>query len=264
MTEQAIITTLNEAGLATVTLNRPKVHNAFDDALIHQLTEELKRLENDLDTRFVALAANGDSFSAGADLNWMQRMANYSEKENLADARALAELLRTLNNLKKPTIARVQGAAFGGGVGLVACCDIALAAEKASFCLSEVKLGMIPSVVSPYVVRAMGERQARRYFLTAERFDAREALRIGLVHRVVAAEDLDTWVEKFSKLLAGNGPLAMAAAKNLVRFVSGNPIDADMIDETAKRIAHIRVSDEGQEGIDAFLSKRKPDWVDDL
>jgi methylglutaconyl-CoA hydratase len=250
-------------GVATVTLNRPKVHNAFDDVLISELTGVLRRLEDNLDARFVVLAAEGDSFSAGADVNWMRRMADYSEKENLQDARQLAVLMRTLHDLKKPTIARVQGAAFGGGVGLVACCDIAVASERASFCLSEVKLGMIPAVISPYVLKAIGERQARRYFLSAERFDAREALRIGLVHKVVAPEDLDDWIDKFVKLLAGNGPLAMAACKDLIQAVWAMPIDDRVMEDTARRIAAIRVSDEGQEGLDAFLNKRRPDWADE-
>ena len=188
--EQSVTTTIDETGVATVMLNRPKVHNAFDDATIAHLTETLQRLNDDLDTRVVVLGAVGDSFSAGADIGWMRRMADYSERENLDDARRLAALMQTLNALKKPTIARVHGPAFGGGVGLVACCDIAVASEKASFCLSEVKLGVIPAVISPYVVRAIGERQARRYFISAERFDAREALRIGLVHRLVDADDL--------------------------------------------------------------------------
>jgi methylglutaconyl-CoA hydratase len=178
------------------------------------------------------------------------------------DARQLAELMRRLHEFKKPTIAKVQGAAFGGGVGLVACCDIAIASEKASFCLSEVKLGLIPAVISPYVVKAIGERQARRYFITAERFDAREALRIGLVHRVVSPESLSDWVEKLISTLMANGPNAMSACKDLIRAVSSGPIDAGMIEDTAQRIAAIRSSDEGQEGLNAFLHKRKPDWFD--
>jgi methylglutaconyl-CoA hydratase len=259
---EAIITTIDDEGVATITLNRPKVHNAFDDNLINDLNEQLAALEDNLDAGFVVLAANGDSFSAGADINWMQRMTEYSERENIKDARRLAELMRRLHDFRKPTIAKVQGAAFGGGVGLVACCDIAIASEKASFCLSEVKLGLIPAVVSPYVVKAIGERQARRYFITAERFDAREAQRIGLVHRVVAAEALDDWTAKMIGTLSANGPNAMSACKDLIRTVSRGPIDAGMIEETARRIAAIRVSDEGQEGLNAFLHKRKPDWCE--
>jgi methylglutaconyl-CoA hydratase len=213
--------------------------------------------------RLVVLAASGQSFSAGADLNWMRRMADYSYQQNLADALALAELMRTLNNLAKPTIAKVQGPAYGGGVGLVACCDIAVASETASFSLSEVRLGLIPAVISPYVVNAIGERQARRYFLSAERFGAREAQRIGLVHEVVAAEELDGAVARLLDTLAGNSPAAMAAAKDLARAVSRGPIDATMIEDTARRIAEIRASPEGREGLNAFLDKRKPSWRKD-
>src|SRR5690606_19141727 len=182
-------------GVATVTLNRPDRHNAFDDALIAALTQVLRELDADDSVTVVVLAGAGKSFSAGADLNWMRRMADYGREENLADAEALAALMETLNGLDKPTIARVQGAAFGGGVGLVACCDIAIAADTASFCLSEVRLGLIPAVISPYVVTAIGERAARRYFVTAERFDAREAHRLGLVHEVVPAAGLDARVD---------------------------------------------------------------------
>ena len=209
MSEATILTDISSSGVATVTLNRPTIHNAFDDALIADLTTKLRELEDDLDTRFVVLTAEGKSFSAGADLNWMQRMTDYTEAQNLEDARLLAELMRTLHDFSKPTLARVQGAAFGGGVGLVACCDIAIASEHASFALTEVKLGLIPAVISPYVVKAIGERHARRYAITGERFDAREALRIGLVHKVVADEGLDDWVGRFVRMLSGNGPLAM-------------------------------------------------------
>lgn len=249
--------------VATVTLNRPELHNAFDDQLIADLTAALRRLETDSKVRMVVLAANGKSFSAGADLNWMRRMAGYSQEQNLADARHLAELMSTLNRLSKPTIAGVQGAAFGGGVGLVACCDIAIASEAASFCLSEVKLGLIPAVISPYVVHTIGERQARRYFITAERFDAQEARRIDLVHDVVPAEQLDQRIAQLTDILAGNGPAAMGAAKELAQAVSHRPIDAAIIEDTAQRIAAIRASGEGREGIEAFLNKRKPAWRED-
>lgn len=260
MTESSITTRVTPLGAAVVTLNRPQVHNAFDDALIGELTAELRRLEDDFEVSFLVLAANGKSFSAGADVNWMQRVANYSEKENLADARQLATLMHTLHHFSKPTLARVQGPAFGGGVGLVACCDIAIASEHAAFALTEVKLGLIPAVISPYVVKAIGERQAQRYFITGERIDAREALRIGLVHKVVPDESLDEWVDKILKQLAGNGPNAMAACKELIRTVGRAPLDDAMQAYTARCIAEIRVSDEGQEGLDAFLNKRKPDW----
>jgi len=248
-------------GVATVTLNRPELHNAFDDALIGRLTETFRALDADPAVRVVVLAAEGRSFSAGADLGWMKRMAGYGWDENYRDAQQLAELMRTINELSKPTIAQVQGAAYGGGVGLVACCDIAVASEAASFCLSEVKLGLIPAVISPYVARAIGERQCRRYFVTAERFDAAEAHRIGLVHEVVAADQLAARVEALARTLLGNGPAAMSAAKALARDVAHGPVDAALIDETAKRIAERRASDEGREGLSAFLDKRRPGWV---
>jgi methylglutaconyl-CoA hydratase len=261
MNNKAILTQINAAGVATVTLNQPELHNAFDDQLIADLTAELKRLEADERVRVVILAASGRSFSAGADLNWMRRMASYSEEQNLADARALAELMRTLNELRRPTIARVQGPAYGGGVGLVACCDIAVAADTASFSLSEVKLGLIPAVISPYVVNAIGERQARRYFLTAERFSASEAHRLGLIHEVTPLDGLDAAVAKLLGTLAGNGPAAMVAAKDLARSVSRGPLDSALIEDTARRIATLRASAEGREGLAAFLGKRSPHWT---
>lgn len=251
------------AGVATVTLNRPQLHNAFDDALIESLTATLRALEADAAVRVVVLAANGKSFSAGADLNWMRRMADYSEAQNLDDARGLGELMRTLNGLAKPTLARVQGAAYGGGVGLVACCDIVIAATSASFCLSEVKLGLIPAVISPYVVNAIGERQARRYFVSAERFDAATAQRLGLVHEAVEPQALDARVEELLATLAQNGPAAMVAAKRLAQDVARGPLDAALIEDTAQRIAAIRASAEGREGLSAFLGKRQPDWISD-
>jgi methylglutaconyl-CoA hydratase len=207
------------------------------------------------------LAARGKSFSAGADLNWMKRVSHYSEAENIRDAVALASLMRTLDAMGKPTIARVQGAAYGGGVGLVACCDIAVAGMGATFSLSEVRLGLIPAVISPYVAAAIGSRNARRYFLTAERFDAREALRIGLVHGAVEDADLDAAVERILSELLRGGPKAIAAAKDLIAHVTGRRIDQVLAEETAARIARIRVSPEGQEGISAFLEKRPAAWI---
>lgn len=254
--------TVTTQGIATLTLNRPERHNAFDDTLIADLTAELKRLEGLDEVRVVILAGEGKSFSAGADLNWMKRMATYSREDNYRDAMALASLMETLDRLAKPTIARVQGAAFGGGVGLVACCDIAIASEAASFCLSEVKLGLIPAAISPYVTKCIGEKQARRYFVTAERFDAAEARRIGLVHEVVPPEALDERITELTRQIRGNGPLAMAAAKQLARDVSRGVVDRAMMDETSRRIADIRVSPEGQEGIGAFLEKRKAAWTE--
>ncbi len=262
MADNTFFTEITAAGVATLTLNRFELHNAFDDRLIAALTLELQELQADPTVRVVVLAAAGKSFSAGADLNWMRRMAGYSWEENLADAQVLAELMRTLNYLSKPTIARVQGAAYGGGVGLVSCCDIAIAADTAVFSLSEVKLGLIPAVISPYVVSAIGARQARRYFLTGERFSAREAQRIGLIHEVTPAEVLDEAVQAVLADLAGSGPVAMSAAKDLIDRVGRGAIDAAMIEDTAQRIATIRTGAEGREGLTAFLEKRQPGWLE--
>ncbi len=259
MSEPMLLTEIRD-GVATLRMNRPDVHNAFDDALIGALTSELRRLDASPEARVIVLAANGKSFSSGADLNWMRRMAGYTREENRRDAMALADLMRTLDRVQKPTVARVQGAAFGGGVGLVACCDIAVASTAASFSLSEVRLGLIPSVISPYVIAAIGERHARRYFLTAERFDAAEARRIGLVHEVVERDRLDDAVASLVGHLRQAGPQALAAAKRLVADVGRRPMDDALSAETAGRIAAIRVAEEGQEGLSAFLDKRKPDW----
>lgn len=259
MSEEHVIRQVRN-GVATVTLNRPERHNAFDDALIAELTGVLRALGEDADVRVVVLAGEGRSFSAGADLDWMQRVAGYTEQENYDDALALAGLMETLDALPRPTIARVHGAAIGGGVGLVSACDFALASDTAKFALSEVRLGLIPAAISPYVVKAIGERQARRYFVTAERIDAHEARRIGLVHEVVPADGLDARLDALLETLAGNGPRAMGAAKDLVRRVGRGPVDEAMIADTARRIAGIRVGPEAREGIAAFLDKRKPDW----
>ncbi|MBI1395396.1 MAG: enoyl-CoA hydratase/isomerase family protein [Betaproteobacteria bacterium] len=262
MSEQTVRVAVTPPGVATVTMCRPDVHNAFDDALIAELTRALRSVDELATARVVVLAAEGRSFSAGADLNWMKRMAHYSEGENLRDALHLAELLRTLDRMRKPTIARVQGAAFGGGVGLVAACDMAVCAAGAQFSLSEVRLGLIPAVISPYVVQAIGARAARRYFLTAERFAADEACRLGLVNEVVEPAALDEAVERFVSHLLKGGPHAIAAAKDLVRSVADRPIETALIEDTAQRIASIRASAEGREGIAAFLDKRTPAWMD--
>lgn len=248
-------------GVARLTLTRPEVHNAFNDQLIAELTQALRGLDSDPRVRIVVLAAEGKSFSAGADLNWMKSMAGYSEQENLEDSRALAGLMRTLNDLSKPTLALVQGSAFGGGVGLVACCDIAIAVDSAKFALTEVKLGLIPSVISPYVVAAIGQRAARRYFLTGEPFGAKEACALGLIDRVVSFEDLEATGEEIAALLLKAGPEAQAAAKDLIFAVSERPVDDALVEETARRIAKIRVGPEGQEGLAAFFEKRRPSWI---
>lgn len=261
MSEAQVIEEVGEDGVARLTLNRPDVHNAFNDALISRLTECLRRLERDPKVRVVTLAGNGKSFSAGADLNWMQRTAGYSESENVRDAHALARLMETLNRLAKPTLALVHGSAFGGGVGLVACCDIAIAVEEAAFALSEVKLGLIPAVIAPYVIAAIGERAARRYFLTAERFSAEEARRLGLVHRVVAPDRLEDAAHRMLAALLQGGPVAHAEAKDLIFTIADRPRDTKLNEETAHRIARVRAGEEAKEGIAAFLEKRKPRWV---
>ena len=247
-------------GVVTVTMNQPDKHNAFDDQVIAQLQAAFDKASADSSVRALVLAAEGKSFSAGADLAWMQRMASYSLAENRRDADALAKMLFTLNHLPFPTLAKVQGAAFGGAVGLVSCCDLAFASSRASFCLSEVKIGLIPATISPYVIAAMGERAARRYFLTAERFNASTAKTIGLVSEEVAESELDQCVTTAIENLLNNSPAAMSAAKQLVFDVVNRPISQTLIDETSARIAAIRVSEQGQEGLQAFLQKRKPHW----
>jgi methylglutaconyl-CoA hydratase len=244
-----------------VALNRPELHNAFNAALIDELTMVLQALEADASVRAVVLTGHGKSFCAGADLNWMKEMAGFSPAENLADAQALALMLRTLNGLSKPTVACVRGAAFGGGVGLVACCDIAVAAHDAIFSLSEAKLGLIPATISPYVIEAIGARQARRYFLSAERFTAAEAFRIGLVHDIVPEPGLDARINELLGALLVAGPMAQLECKALIRGVAHRPIDADVIAGTAEHIAAVRASPEGREGVAAFLAKRTPSWV---
>ncbi len=260
MTFPLFVQEIDQRGTARITLTREEVHNAFNEALIAELTAALNGISQDPRVRVVVLAAQGRSFSAGADLNWMKAMAGYTRAENVEDARRLARLMRTLNNLPQPTVALVQGPAFGGGVGLVACCDIVVAAEGAKFCLSEVKLGLIPAVISPYVVATIGEAAARRYFLTAEAFSAWEAQRLGLVHEVVDQAALEARGRQIVDALMAGGPVAQGAAKELIFAVSGTSVDESLIEETAKRIAELRASDEGREGIAAFLEKRKPNW----
>jgi methylglutaconyl-CoA hydratase len=247
--------------VAIVILDRPDVHNAFDETLIAELTAALAALDADENVRAVVLAGAGRSFCAGADLNWMKRMAGFSRAQNLADAQALAAMLRTLAGLSKPTIARVHGAAMGGGVGLVACCDIAIAAQEATFALSEAKLGLIPATISPYVIDAIGARHARRYFLTAERFEAAEAYRIGLVHDIVLQSELDNRINEILGSLMAAGPQAQRECKALIRNIAYRPIDAQAIAATARHIADVRASPEAREGVAAFLEKRAPAWV---
>lgn len=251
---------LREGPVARLRLNRPRLHNAFDATVIAALTGALDAVMRDVDVRIVVLEAEGDSFSAGADLNWMRGMAAAGEDENRQDALALARLMRMLDELPKPTIARVQGAAFGGGVGLVACCDIAIGTSNAKFGLTESRLGLLPAVISPYVIDAIGPREARRWFATAELFDATTALRIGLLHEVVGEEALDAAVQQQIDLLLRAGPVAASEAKRLVRRVAAHAGREHHDADNADLIARLRVSPEGQEGIGAFLEKRKPVW----
>jgi len=249
-----------EGAVATVTLNRPKAHNAFDDALVAELTSTFEYLGGRKDVRVVILAGRGKSFCAGADLAHMKKAAGFSQTENIADAQALARLLMVLGGLPKPTVALVQGPAYGGGVGLVSACDIAIAAEGASFALTEVRLGLVPAVISPFVVRAIGESWSRRFMLTGERFDAATALRIGLVHEVVPAKTLEDRGEEVIRTLLRCSPDAQRRVKALVDAVAGRPIDNALADDVARRIADARASEDGKEGIAAFLEKRSPRW----
>ena len=257
----ASITLQVAAGVARVTLNRPEVHNAFDDALIVDLTRTLEQVAADRAARVMQLRGNGKSFCAGADLNWMKRMADFDHARNLADAKALAHMLHTLYTLPKPTVAVVQGPAYGGGVGLVACCDIALAGPRAAFSLSEIKLGLIPATISPFVAEAIGARATRKLSLTGERIDAHEAQRLGLVHELLVDDDaLSARADALGTLLAGYGPQTLAEVKALVAAVAARPIDEDLHADTARRIADARCAPEGREGVAAFLGKRKPRW----
>jgi methylglutaconyl-CoA hydratase len=261
MNWQSVDITMHER-VATVTLDRPDVRNAFNEATIFELALAFDELGRDEDVRAIVLAANGTAFCAGADLHWMKQMAGYSHAENLADATKLAAMLRTIYLCPKPVVAKVQGDCYAGGMGLVAACDIVVAFEGANFCLSEVKLGLIPATISPYVIKAMGEASARRYFLTAERFSAHEAHRIGFVHELAAFDTLDASVAAIVKALVANSPNAVREAKLLVREIAGRPVDDALVADSAERIAAIRASSEGREGVASFLEKRKPAWLD--
>jgi methylglutaconyl-CoA hydratase len=248
--------------VARITLSRPEVRNAFDDATIAELTQAFRLAGQADDVRVIVLDAQGPAFCAGADLNWMKRMAGYSDEENRKDAMALATMLHTLYTCPKPVIAQVQGDAYAGGMGLVSAADIVVAAEGVQFCLSEAKLGLIPATIAPYVIRAMGEQAARRYFVTAERFDARVALHLGLVHELTAVSDLAETVARLAQALAANSPNAVKECKKLVIDLAHRPIDDTLIADTAQRIARIRASEQGREGIASFLEKRKPSWLE--
>lgn len=248
-------------GVATVTLNRPEVRNAFNDDMIAELTQAFTALGQRADVRCIVLAADGAAFCAGADLNWMRRMADYTHAENLADAAQLAHMLNVIYQCPHPTVARIQGDVYAGGMGLVAACDIAVSSANAHYCLSEVKLGLVPATISPYVVRAMGARAAHRYFLTAERFSAQEAHRLGFVHEVTAAEALDEKVAELTAALVSVSPLAAKACKQLVHDVAERVISDELMALTVQGIADIRSSEQGKEGVQSFLQKRKPSWL---
>lgn len=252
----AILVEKNQS-LATITLNRSEKHNAFDDALISDLIQTLNMLRDDDSVRIVMLASTGKSFSAGADLTWMQRMIHYNYEENCADAEKLAQLLFDLYHFPKPTLAKIQGSVFGGGVGLVACCDIAISVEHAQFCFSEAKLGLIPATIGPYIIQALGARASARWFMTAETFSAQKAQSLGLLHEVVAADQLDASCQKIIHAILQNGPLAVLQCKQLVHDLTDHPFDRTLISETARRIATIRVSAEAQTRLAAFLEQSK-------
>ena len=260
MSYETLLTALNH-GVAIIRLNRPDVRNALNETVIAELTDAFERAIEDDEVRVILLAGEGSAFCAGADLNWMKRAREFTTDENRADAAKLARLLQVINDSPKPTMARVHGPAFAGGMGLVAACDIAVASTDAKFCLSEVKLGLIPAMISPYVLRAMGEARARRFFLTAEVFEAAEAYRIGFVHEICIPEELDGTVNLLLGHLVQGGPAALAQAKRLIRDVAGRSIDDALMRDMAARIAEVRASDEAQEGIASFFEKRRPAWV---
>jgi methylglutaconyl-CoA hydratase len=250
-----------ENAVHTITLNRPEIRNAFNDVLIGEIRDAFEAVSRRTDVRCVVLAAHGPAFCAGGDLNWMRRMADYTREQNLADAGGLAAMLRAIDQCPHPTVARVQGDVFAGGLGLISACDVVVCADSATFCLSEVKIGLIPATISPYVVRAIGARASRRYFLTAERFSAGEAHRIGLVHESVPAAQLDVTVQTLVQALCANSPMAVQDAKRLVDSVTGQQINDALIATTVAGIADSRASADGKEGVQAFLDKRKPAWL---
>ena len=248
------------AHVAEVWLNRPELRNAFNGEVIAELTEAFRTLGADPQLRAIVLGGHGKAFCAGGDLNWMRAMADYTWAQNKTDASALAEMLWTVYRCPLPVVARLHGDCYAGGVGLAAVCDVRVAADGMHFCLSEARLGLLPATIGPYVVRALGEQASRRYFITAERFDAARAQALGFVHEVVAADALDTTVAGLVAALVANGPAAVRASKKLVQDLAGRAIDAELRDDTASRIADIRASDEGREGVSAFLAKREPGW----
>lgn len=258
----SLIKEVQNNGVGKIILNRVDVHNAFDETLIDELTTTIQAFEDDDAIRFIVLTGNGNNFCAGADLQWMKRTSAFGWDENYQDSLKLASLMQTLYQCQKTTIAIVQGCTYGGGIGLVACCDIVLASQEATFCLSEVKLGLLPAVISPYVIAAIGQRNAKRYFASAEVFDAQEAKRLNLVHQLCQPEHLEADAEAYLIKLLQNGPTAVRLSKQLINDIAGKPIVEDLIRETAHKIADVRSSDEGKEGIAAFLEKRAPNWTE--
>ena len=250
-----------EQHVATVTLNRPEIRNAFNDEMIAELTDVFDNLGANEEVRVIVLAAAGKAFCAGADLNWMREMAEYSYEENLADADKLAQMLKTIYECRKPTVAAVQGDVYAGGMGLVAVCDVAIAVNIANFCLSEVRLGLAPSTISPYVIKALGARASQRYFLSAEVFDSKKARQLGFIHERVSEESLEDTVAALCTKIVKNSPDAVKTCKRLLHEVAGAPITDELITDTVKSIADIRASTQGREGVQAFLQKRKPDWL---
>lgn len=250
-----------EQHVATVTLNRPEIRNAFNDEMIAELTDVFSHLGTNDEVRVIVLAAAGKAFCAGADLNWMREMAEYSYEENLADADKLAQMLKTIYECPKPTVAAVQGDVYAGGMGLVAVCDVAIAVNIANFCLSEVRLGLAPSTISPYVIKALGARASQRYFLSAEVFDSKKARQLGFIHERVSEESLEDTVAALCTKIVKNSPDAVKTCKRLLHEVAGAPITDELITDTVKSIADIRASTQGREGVQAFLQKRKPDWL---
>ena len=261
MSTQTVRCAIGEDGVATVTFDRPDVHNAIDESVIAQFKAALRQVATDPAARVVVIAGNGKSFCAGADLNWMKRTASYDQEQNYRDALEFTELLALLNAMPKPTIARVHGPAYGGGVGIVAACDIAIGTPAAQFAFSEVRLGLIPAMISPYAVAVIGARHARRYMLTAERMEAAEAHRLGLLHEVVPDAELDATIARIVAQALKGGPASIAASKQLIARVVHGPTDQDKRDYTAREIARVRASAEGKEGIGAFLDKREPAWI---
>lgn len=261
MTDFTTLELTIDGPVARIWLNRPEMRNAIDDVFIRELAEAVAQAQAASGVRAVVLGGRGPAFCAGANLNWMKRAASFTPEQNLQDAAGLPRMLRTLADSRLPVIARIQGDVYAGGMGLVSVCDVAISADSAHYCLSEVKIGLIPATISPYVIRAMGARAAQRYFLTAERFTAAEAHRLGLVHEVVAADALDAKVDEVLKNILAAAPGAVAESKRLLRDVTGQPIDDALTAETVRRIAALRASEEGQEGLRAFLEKRKPAWT---